>query len=70
MGLMFAPHVKGEMGCSEDENMVMCWTDSDWATERVHRRSTSSFVISFRNCVLYDLARQQGVVAQSSAEAE
>eukprot|EP00971_Amphidinium_carterae_P056344 1112682-Amphidinium_carterae.2 len=70
LGLLFAPHEGGDMESQEDRDMMMCWTDSDWASERAQRKSTSSFVISYRNCVLYDLARQQGVIAQSSAEAE
>eukprot|EP00971_Amphidinium_carterae_P350742 6491716-Amphidinium_carterae.2 len=69
MALEISPRLDGQL-CASEPNMLVVWTDSDWASQKKDRRSTSSFVIAFRNCVLYDLSRQQSVIAQSSAEAE
>eukprot|EP00971_Amphidinium_carterae_P328184 6459925-Amphidinium_carterae.1 len=69
LGLVFKPESRGAL-TGDVENMLMVWTDSDWATDKESRKSTSSYIVAFRNCVLHDLSRQQSVIAQSSGEAE
>ncbi|HIG87931.1 MAG TPA: transposon Pol polyprotein, partial [Planctomycetes bacterium] len=45
-------------------------TDSDWAGDKVQRKSTSSHMIHCGQCLLVDSSKQQTVIAQSSGEAE
>ena len=45
-------------------------TDSDWAGDKVQRKSTSCHYIHIGNCLLTDSSKQQTVIAQSSGEAE
>lgn len=52
------------------ELIVSVYTDTDWAGDKVSRKSTSSFVIFAKGCLLYDGARTQTVLAQSSGESE
>jgi hypothetical protein len=45
-------------------------TDSDWAGEKVSRKSTSGGVVKFGNCLIKSWSNNQKVIALSSAEAE
>ena len=44
--------------------------DSDWATDKVDRRSTSVGVAQLEGCTIFTYSRTQGSPAMSSAEAE
>ena len=44
--------------------------DSDWATDKVERRSTSAGVAQLGGCTMLTYSRTQGSLALSSAEAE
>ena len=44
--------------------------DSDWATDKVGRRSTSAGVAQLGGCTMFTYSRTQGSPAMSSAEAE
>ena len=49
---------------------VNVFTDTDWAGDKINRKSTSSAHIVSEGCLLYDIAKQQSIQAQSSGESE
>ena len=49
---------------------IESFSDSDWVTNKQHRRSVSASVITVGKCLLYSSSRAQRVVALSSGEAE
>jgi len=44
-------------------------SDSDWAKDVYHRKSTSCGVLIINGCLMYSYSRTQTVVALSSGEA-
>ena len=53
-----------------DDHEVAVSTDSDWAQDKITRKSTSCYNIMVDGCLLADASKQQSVQAQSSGEAE
>jgi len=51
-------------------DVMIGWGDSDWAADKVTRKSTTSGVLELGGCVLMDFARVQDLVSTSSGEAE
>jgi hypothetical protein len=49
---------------------VCCFTDSDWISSVVDRKSTSGYCFSVDSAMISWSSRKQGSVAQSTAEAE
>ena len=72
----FAKWLKGEPGLGiwfpveGDTRDLFVDTDSDWAADKVTRRSISSHMIHCGGCLLADSAKAQTVEAQSSGKAE
>eukprot|EP00971_Amphidinium_carterae_P110657 2191805-Amphidinium_carterae.1 len=58
----------GEAG--SDRRSIKAYTDSDWATDKETRRSTSGGCVFYNGCQIHSWSRRQGTVALSSAEAE
>ena len=54
----------------KDVDTLQIMVDSDWATEKVDRRSTSAGVAQLGGCTIITHIRTQGSPAMSSAEAE
>ena len=50
--------------------LLEAFSDSDWATSKTSRKSTSSGVIFFCGCCIYSHSRSQTSIALSSMEAE
>ena len=57
-------------GWQEKPSQLDIYTDSDWAAEKVTRRSTSGGVIMQGRHLIHHWSRTQGIVALSSGEAE
>lgn len=55
---------------NEDINMLTGYVDSDWAGDRVDRKSTSGYVFKLLNCSVSWCSRKQCTVALSTTEAE
>ena len=53
-----------------NEHVLEVFTDSDWASDRVSRRSVSCCIVMFRKCLIYSASRTQKIISLSSAEAE
>ena len=53
-----------------NENFLEVFTDSDWASDRVSRRSVSCCIVMFGRCLIYSASRTQKIISLSSAEAE
>ena len=53
-----------------DDKAIKCWCDSDWAGDRVSRKSVDCLVVEVLGCVVSVSTKGQAAVAQSSAEAE
>ena len=53
-----------------NEHVLEVFTDSDWASDRVSRRSVSCGILMFGRCLVYSASRTQKVISLSSAEAE
>ena len=49
---------------------LVAFGDSDWANDKITRKSVSAGVLVFGDCILFDYARSQAVPARSSGEAE
>ena len=57
--------------CKEkNEEFLDVYSDSDWAGDRVSRKSTSGGVISFAGCAIKHWSSTQSTIATSSGEAE
>ena len=54
----------------KDVDTLQMFVDSDWATDKVNRRSTSAGIAQFGGCTILSYSRTQGSPALSSAEAE
>ena len=54
----------------KDVDSLQMMVDSDWATDKVDRRSTSAGVAQLGGCTIITKSRTQGSPAMSSAEAE
>ena len=54
----------------KDVDTLQMMVDSDWATDKVDRRSTSAGVAQLGGCTIFTYSRTQGSPAMSSAEAE
>ena len=54
----------------KDVDTPKMFVDSDWATDKVDRRSTSAGIAQFGGCTILSYIRTQGSPALSSAEAE
>ena len=55
---------------SDQSHSVTSWCDSDWATDRIGRKSTSGAFVFWASSLVTSFARTQGTVATSLAEAE
>ena len=53
-----------------NEHVLEVFTDSDWASDRVSRRSVSCCIVMFGRCLIYSASRTQKIISLSSAEAE
>ena len=53
-----------------NEHVLEVFTDSDWASGRVSRRSVSCCIVMFGKCLIYSASRTQKIISLSSAEAE
>ena len=53
-----------------DQTDVDTWVDSDWAGDRVDRKSLDCIVVKVYDSVIHMSSKGQGAQAQSSAEAE
>ena len=53
-----------------NEHVLEVFTDSDWASDRVSRRSVSCCVVMFGRCLIFSASRTQKIISLSSAEAE
>ena len=62
--------LSGEVHCTDSTMSVESYSDSDWASHKGHRRSTSSSMVFVAGCLLYSSSRTQRVIALSSGEAE
>eukprot|EP00971_Amphidinium_carterae_P328955 6461117-Amphidinium_carterae.2 len=60
----------GLAGSSDEVAYLEAWSDSDWAADRVTRKSTSSCILMYRGALIFDSSKQQSLIAQSSGEAE
>ena len=68
--LMGAPRLVQEFKWQAKGQMVRAHTDSDWAGDKVSRKSTSGGVVSYGDHMIKTWASTQQVVALSSGEAE
>ena len=50
--------------------VIDCFVDSDWATDKVSRKSTSGGMVLYAGALVLSYSRTQTTVATSSAEAE
>ena len=50
--------------------VIDCYVDSDWATDKISRRSTSGGMLMYAGALVLSYSRTQTTVATSSAEAE
>ena len=56
---------------AEFDNMRLnCYTDSDYAKDRIQRRSYSGYAVFFSDGLILALSKLQSIVALSSTEAE
>jgi len=55
---------------TELQHLVECHCDSDWATDKVERKSTSGAVVCWAGATMMSFARTQSSPATSSVEAE
>ena len=69
VGVWF-PEVPRAHDFYNEKGYVNVFTDTDWAGDKVSRKSTSSAHIVAEGCLLYDTAKQQSIQAQSSGESE
>ena len=53
-----------------NEHVLEVFTDSDWASDCVSRRSVSCCIVMFGKCLIYSASRTQKIISLSSAEAE
>ena len=57
--------------CSrEDLETLTAWSDSDWANDKITRKSVSSGMLEWAGCNLVDYSKSQSVVGRSSGESE
>lgn len=54
----------------KQENLIVGYSDSDWAGDRTDRKSTSGYVFKVFNCTVSWASRKQSTVSLSSTEAE
>lgn len=54
----------------ERKNEIIAYSDSDWATDKIDRKSVSGSVIFYHGCAVSWFSRKQQAVSLSSAEAE
>lgn len=59
-----------KMGSSNGKDELWAFTDSDWAEDKVNRKSNSGFVCFLSNSPVMWKSKKQTIVATSSAEAE
>ena len=57
-------------GTADDARELVAWSDSDWAGDWVHRRSTTGGLLELAGGVVKSWSNRQGSVALSSGEAE
>eukprot|EP00971_Amphidinium_carterae_P216766 4303038-Amphidinium_carterae.1 len=55
---------------SDGDPYLEAWSDSDWAADRVTRKSTSACILTYRGALIFDSSKQQSLLAQTSGEAE
>ena len=60
----------GQVYPGEEGAVLECYSDSDWASNKTHRRSVSSTFIVFGGCLVHSSSRTQKLVSLSSGEAE
>ena len=60
----------GEERCDSKQYLLELYSDSDWASCKVSRRSTSSGLIFLNSCLIHSHSRSQTSVSLSSMEAE
>ncbi len=70
MKLQIPEHGRGARCTSSCGYILESYSDSDWAGNKAHRRSTSSAVHLINACTVFATSRSQRVVSLSSAEAE
>ena len=68
--LVWARMVITHFGYQEEYEDISIWTDSDWAGDRIQRKSTSGGVDMLGNHCVKSWSSTQKTVALSSAEAE
>jgi hypothetical protein len=72
-----ARYLRGRPSCSivmkadrAKEALIECYCDSDWATDKVERKSTTGVVMLWCGVYITSYSRTQGTIATSSTEAE
>lgn len=63
-------NIRLRMGCSQAEEKLCGYTDSDWAEDQTDRKSNSGFVCFLKGSPITWKSNKQTIVATSSAEAE
>lgn len=70
MKLRIPEHGQGSRCSTSCGYVLESYSDSDWARNKAHRRSTSAAVHLVNSCTVFAISRSQKVVSLSSAEAE
>lgn len=55
---------------SANPEILVCFSDSDWAGDNVDRKSTSGFIINFFGNLVFWKTKKQSIVTKSSTFAE
>ena len=54
----------------KEKPKIEVWTDSDWASDPVHRRNVSGYIVKYSSNLISFETKKQTLTAKSSFEAE